>query len=104
MSNREDPITSFYSMLAQSVLAAQEKGTAPGEPSPSWRCTEPGVLALLGTRWRIEYAPHSHDYHPSCADYCVYEGRRLHGRAPTLAHAKRAAEEMQRELEQIGAE
>lgn len=61
-----------------------------------WVLAEPGVLALVGTEWRIEYQPHYH------GDYHLMQGKRSKGRFIVLRAAKLEAVNRQTELEEIG--
>lgn len=65
-----------------------------------WEISEPGVLALLGTDFRIIYSP---DDHPSLRfNFLVMQGDCPVQRFPDLDWAKRSAERRQSELEEIG--
>lgn len=61
-----------------------------------WTCTEPGVLALVGTDFRIVYSPHAG------GDFALYQGARLRTRTHSLGTAKWGCEGWQSELEEIG--
>lgn len=61
-----------------------------------WKQTEPGVLVLSGTDFRVVYEPHSN------GDFHLMNGPRSQFRFTILASAKSHAEYRQKELEEIG--
>jgi hypothetical protein len=63
-----------------------------------WSCPEPGILAMLGTRFRIMYMPG--ELHP---DFRLYEDQRLIARSEIPAELKHVAEKRQAELEEMDA-
>jgi hypothetical protein len=61
-----------------------------------WVNTEPGVLALEGTGYRIVCSPHEN------GDFLLMRGERKVMRGHVLAMLKQAAAEKQSELEELG--
>lgn len=64
-----------------------------------WFNTEPGVLALVGTDFKIVYAPSNY-----LGDFLLTQGDRRLFNYYALVEAKRIAEAKQDELEEIGVE
>lgn len=64
-----------------------------------WVNTEPGVLALSGTDFRIVYSPSKY-----LGDFLLMQGDRRMFSYSTIIEAKRRAEGKQAELEEIGLE
>lgn len=63
-----------------------------------WQNTEPGVLVLTGTRWRIHFRPSQR----SC-DYWLYDDRRPITGSEWLEPLKQFASDRQRELDELDA-
>jgi hypothetical protein len=61
-----------------------------------WINSEPGVLALFGTDFRIEYHLHTR------GNFALYEGARLLRRWEYLSLAKDEAEHCCRSLDEMG--
>lgn len=61
-----------------------------------WEKTEPGILGLLGTDFKVQYEPG----HPM-GDFHAYQGDRSLGRAATLAFARWVCERRQEDIDAI---
>lgn len=64
-----------------------------------WVNSEPGVLELQGTKWRIVYNPGPDPEQP----YRLYRGEQFVNKSPAIFHLKILVHGRQSDLEEIGA-